>query len=130
MVSLCCTYQDILSFCSWTAIWTPLLVFAGAGLVFESGRPRFRIWPTSWSNFGRTRFHGCPWLLYLARLVADIVTILSCLYYNLNGQKLSSNTLSTQLPNVLSNFTLIICLIWQLSSSTRLRSGNTGRTRG
>ena len=42
----------------------------------------------------------CAWL------VADIVTILSCLCYNLNGQKLSSNTLSTQLPNVLSN---LIC---------------------
>ena len=49
-------------FCSWTAIWTPLLVFAGAGLVFKSGR-------------SRTHFsHGCcTWL------VADIATILSCL---------------------------------------------------
>ena len=43
----------------------------------------------------------CTWLVH----VADIVTILSCRCYNLNGQKLSSNTLSTQLPNVLSNFT-------------------------
>ena len=41
----------------------------------------------------------CTWL------VADIFTILSCLCFNLNGQKLSSNTLSTHLPNVLSNFT-------------------------
>ena len=41
----------------------------------------------------------CTWL------VADIVTILSYLCYNLNGQRLSSNTLSTQLPNVLGNFT-------------------------
>ena len=65
-----------------------------APLGFCRGWPRFRIWPTSWSNFGRTRFHGCPWLLYLASrgLVADIVTILSCLCYSLNGQKLSSNT--------------------------------------
>ena len=43
----------------------------------------------------------CTWLVHLA----DIVTILSCLCYNLNGKKLSSNTLSTQLADVLSNFT-------------------------
>ena len=30
-------------FRSWTAIWTPLLVFAEAGLVFESGRSHGRI---------------------------------------------------------------------------------------
>ena len=81
----------------WTAIWTPLLVFGGACLVFESGRPHGRI------LVGIVFI--CPWLLYLA-IVADIVTILSCLCYNLNVQKLSSNTLSTQLPNVLSN---LIC---------------------
>ena len=89
-----------------------------APLGFCRGRPRFRIWPTSWSNFGRTHFHGCLWLLYLASTpVADIAKILSCLYYNLNGQKLLSNTLSTQLPNVLSNFTYQFVLIWQLSTN-------------
>ena len=85
-------------FCSWTAIWMPLLVFAEAGLVFESGRPYGRI-------LIRLIFiavHGCcTWL------AADIVTILSCLCYNLNGQKLLSNTLSTQSPNVPNN---LICL--------------------
>ena len=26
-------------FCSWTAFWMPLLVFAGASLILESGQP-------------------------------------------------------------------------------------------
>ena len=102
---------------------------------FCRSRPRFRIWPTLWSNFWSDSFswlsRGC-----CTRLVADIVTILSCFCYSLNGQKLSSNTLSIQLPNyILSNF---ICFfkIWQLSTRLRTvllipfenhRSGNTGR---
>ena len=71
--------------------------------------------PASFSNLGADLMvefwsDSFSWLSvavvhYLARLVADIVMILSCVCYNLNGQKLSSNTLSTQLPNVLSNFT-------------------------
>ena len=78
----------------WTAIWTTLLVFAGAGLVFESGQPHGQI--LVGLVFMAVR-GCCTWL------VADIIMILSCLCYNLNGQTLSSNPLSTQLPNALSN---------------------------
>ena len=83
-------------FRSWTAVWTPLLFFAGAGLVFESGRPHGRILV---GLVFMTVRGCCTWQ------VADIVTVLSCLCYNLNGRKLSGNTLSTQAPNVLSNLT-------------------------
>ena len=109
------------AFRSWTAIWTPLLVFAGAGLVLESGRPHGRILV----GLVFIAVRGCcTWL------VADIVTILSCLCYNLNGQKLYWVTLyqhNYQMP--FRNFTSFVLanLIWQLSSSTRLRSGNTGK---
>ena len=68
-------------------------------LGFCRGGARFRIWPTSWPNIA---LGCCIWL------VADIFTILSCLCYNLNGQKLSSNTLSIQLPNTLRNITLFV----------------------
>ena len=76
-------------FLSWTAIWTPLFVFAGAGLMVEFWSDSF-----SWLSVADV----------LGRLVADIAKILSCLCYNLNRQKLSSNTLSAQLPNALSSF--------------------------
>ena len=55
------------SFRSWTAIWTPLLIFAGAGLVFESGRPHGRILV---GLVFMTVRRCCTWP------VADIVTIL------------------------------------------------------
>ena len=60
------------------------MVFARAGLVFESGLPMVEFWSDSFL-----------WLSVAVVLgqQADIVTILSCLCYNLNGQKLSSNTL-------------------------------------
>ena len=97
MVSLCCTNQEILRF------FVRGLPF-GRPSWFLQGPASFSNLVTSLSNFGWTRLvmavRGCcTWL------VADIVTILSCLCYNLNGQKLSNNTLSTQLPNLLSNFT-------------------------
>ena len=71
------------------AIWTPLLVFEGPVPFFKSGRPHGRILV---GLVFMAVLGCCTWL------VADIVTgtILSCLFYNLNGQKLSSNTLIFQ----------------------------------
>ena len=127
-MSLCCTNQDMMR-------------FFVCGLAY--GRPSWFLQePASFSNLADLMVEfwsdSFSWLSRgcCTRLVADIVTILSCFCYSLNGQKLSSNTLSIQLPNyILSNF---ICFfkIWQLSTRLRTvllipfenhRSGNTGR---
>ena len=81
----------------WTAVWVPLLVFAGPASFSNLADLMIEFWSDSFSWLFVAAW-CCTWL------VADIATILSCLCYNLNGQKLSSNTFSTQLPHVLSNF--------------------------
>ena len=107
MVSLCCINQEILR-------------FFVRGLPF--GRPSwFSQRPASFSNLVDLMvdfwLDSFSWLSVAVVLgsVADNVEILFCLCYNLNGQKLSSNTLSTQLPNVLSNFSKFV-LNWQLTN--------------
>ena len=85
------------------------MIFAGAGLVFESGQHHDRI--LVGLVFMAVR-GCCTWL------VADIITNLSCLCYNLNGQKLSSNTPVVNTMTKCPQQFYLICLIWQLSSST------------
>ena len=64
----------------------------------------------------------------LGRRVADIVTILSCLCYNFNGQQLSSNTLSTQLPTCF-NLAALYKTLNSLVYTLKIIGAETGRTR-
>ena len=72
MVSLCCTNQEILRFFVRGLIWTPLLVFAGAGLVSNLADFMVELWLDSFSWLSEAVVLG--WLLILPQFYLVFVT--------------------------------------------------------